>query len=350
MDTAPAVQEWERRTPPYPISWIDALLRWIQRLPIPNWVLHLAFFVAADAVVTVVRVRGGQPLAVALRTLPPAFLIWIAYLLPMTQYLNWVARERLDRFRPVLDVDDVEYAELSDRLTTIPAVPTLLNGLAWLAVAYVVVALALPADIRAQYPDWEVVCTVLTYFVGGGVVYHTVHQLREVSRLHARAVHIDLYQLDPLHAFAGLTAQTALGWILLLYVTHLIVPEAIAESAVGATWAVVMAVAIAAFVVPLTGMQRRMAAAKRDAISATNERLKRLNEAVNARIDRAEFDGLDAYNKAMTTVLAEQERLAKISTWPWATGTLRGFVSALLLPTVLRVVQEAAQRVMGVGG
>lgn len=349
MNPTPWASESATRPPPYPMSWIDRLLQWVQRLPIPNWAFHAAVFAAAHAAATAIRVADGRSLAAALRTLPPAFLIWNVYLLAMTQWLNHVARERLTRFRSALDVDDAEYGELSYRLTTIPAVPTLLSGTAWLAVACAVFVLTRDTVASLGYPRWEIALTVLSYFLGGGVVYHTVHQLREVSRLHARAERIDLYQLDPLHAFSGLTAQTALGWIFLLYVTRLIVPAELATSAVGATWAIVMAVAIAAFVVPLSGMQRRLAAAKRAAIAQTNERLKRLTEQTNARIDRGELDGLDLLNKASATIIAEQERLSKVSTWPWATATLRGFATALLLPTILRVAQEAIQRVMGLG-
>lgn len=349
MDTPIPATERSSLRPPYPMSWIDQLLRWMQRLPIPNWIIHIAVFVAGYALATAARVNDGQPVAEALRTLPPAFLIWNVYLLAMTQYLNAVARERLNRFRAALDVDDAAYAELTYRLTTIPAVPTLLSGIAWTAVACVVAALTWDTAVALGYPHWEIILTAMSYFLGGGVVYHTLHQLREVSRLHARAERIDLYQLDPLHAFSGLTAQTALGWIFLLYVTRLIVPAELATSAVGATWAVVMAVAVAAFVVPLIGMQRRLAAAKRAAIAQTNGRLKRVTEHVNAQIDRGEMDGIEAFNKATSTIVSEQERLSKISTWPWATATLRGFVTALLLPTVLRVAPEAIQRVMGLG-
>lgn len=349
MDTAwPDDRSW-RPPRPYPMSWIDRLQHGVERLRAPGWAVFGVLFAVAYAVVTALRVRDGLTTAQAIRTPPPVFLVWIFYLLAMTRYLNHLAGERLARFRAALDVDDAEYGDLAYRLTTLPAVPTLLHGLAWLAVACALFVAAYPAIVRLHYARWEIVSTVLTYFVGGGVVYHTVHQLREVSRLHARAAHIDLYHLDPLHAFASLTAQTSLGWILLLYVTMHLVPEEIAASGFGATWVVVMAVAVAAFVVPLTGMHRRMVAAKRDAIAAAGERLKRLTTDVNAQIDRGEFDRLDAFNKAVATVMAEQERLAKISTWPWATGTLRGFVSALLLPTVVRLVQEAAQRVTGLG-
>jgi len=334
---------------PYPMSWVDHILRAVQRARIPNWAFYAALFAVGHALVVALRVRDGLPLDQALLVPPPVFLVWAVYLLAMTQYLNAVARERLGRFRAAIEVDDAEYGDMAYRLTTMPAVPTLLNGVLWVVIGGAILLTAKATVLALGYPVWEVWLTIATYFLGGAVIYHTVHQLREVSRLFARVQQIDLYRLDPLHAFAGLTAQSALGWIFLLYATTLLVPRELETAAVDATWLVVAAVAVAAFVVPLVGMHRRLVAAKHRALVANSTRLRRAMEAVHDAIDGDAPERLDGLGKVVATLLGEKERLARVSTWPWEAGTLRGFVTALLLPLLLRVGQQALERAMGMG-
>lgn len=331
------------------VSWIDHLLRAVQRARIPNWAFYAGLFAVGHALVAALRMADGAPPRVALLTPPRVFLVWTVYLLAMTQYLNAVARDRMARFRPALDLDDAQVVALTARLTTMPAGPVLAHGLAWMAVGAAVLWALWDRVVALGYPPWEIGLTVAAFFVGGGAIYHTVHQLRQVSRLLARVERVDLYRLDPVHAFAGLTAQSALGWIALLYATTLLVPRALWVPAVEALWAVVAAVAAAAFVVPLLGMHRRLAAAKHAALVANGSRMRRAMEAVHAAIDAGDGERLDSQNKVVATLAAEKDRLARLSTWPWEAGTLRGFVTALLLPLLLRLGQQALERVLGMG-
>lgn len=332
---------------PRPISWIDHLLRAVQRARVPNWAFYAGLYALGHALVVALRVRDGVPFEDALLTPPRVFLVWVVYLLAMTQYLNAVARDRMARFRPALDVDDATFAALTARLTTMPAGPVVAHGLGWMAVGAALLSVLWERVVGLGFPTWEIVLTVSAYFVGGGVIYHTVHQLRQVSRLLARVERVDLYRLDPLNAFSGLTAQSALGWIALLYATTLLVPRALWVPAVEATWVVVAAVAAAAFAVPLLGMHRRLAAARHAALVANGARMRRAVEAMHAAIDGGDVQALDGQNKAVAALATERDRLARLSTWPWETGTLRGFVTALLLPLLLRLGQQALERVMG---
>lgn len=334
---------------PYRFSWIDRLVAAIRRMPIPGWSAYALMLVVGQALVAVLRLRDGQPPTPAVLARPPVFLVWTTYLLALTHYLNAVARDRMARFRPALDVDDATFSVLERRLITMPAGPVLAHGVLWVAVGGAIMWAILDRVLALGFPRWEIALTVAAYFVGGGVIYHTVHQLREVSRLYARVAHVDLHRLDPLHAFAGLTAQSALGWILLLYLTTLLVPRDLWSPAVELSWLVIAAVAAAAFAVPLFGMHRRLVVAKHAALGANGARLSRVSARIHEAIDAEAVDRLDGLSKVSGLLLAERERLAKVSTWPWDTGTLRGFVTALLLPIVLRLGQQAVEGLIGLG-
>ncbi len=106
---------------------------------------------------------------------------------------------------------------------------------------------------------------IVTTAVGFVALYRTVRQLRLVHRIHAMALHIDLYQPAPLYAFSSLTAQAGMGFFLLLVPLALLVPSGSgpAAYAVAATWFVTLAViSIAAFVLPLQGMHARIVTRK----------------------------------------------------------------------------------------
>lgn len=345
---SPAVQRGAPPTlPPYPASWVDRVLAGVSRWPASDWACFGALFATGHVLVAALRVRDGAALPEALTALPPPFLLWTVYLLALTHHLNGVARARLAAFRSVLDLDDAGLAEAEYRLTTMPAPLALRFGGLWVAIAVAILWWQWPLVVRLGYPLWEIGLTVASYMLGGAAIYHTAHQLREVSRLHARVTRVDLFDLEPLYAFSGLTSRTALGWLLLLYLTAIVVPAELARSALGATWVFVMGLAILAFVAPLMGIHRQLMAAKQRAIAAANARLRDTLAEINQRIDARDFGALDGLQKAAASLTAQRDILEAVSTWPWQAGTLRGFVTALLLPIALRVGQAVLERLLG---
>jgi hypothetical protein len=54
----------------------------------------------------------------------------------------------------------------------------------------------------------------------------------------------------------------------------------------------------------------------------------------------------DALNKTLASLVVERELLAKIPTWPWQPGALTGFLTALLLPIILWLIQRILERML----
>ena len=72
-----------------------------------------------------------------------------------------------------------------------------------------------------------------------------------------------------------------------------------------------------------------------------DERLKAVLVDLASDVDRKEFCRADAVNKTLASLVQQREILARLSTWPWSTTTLRAFVSAIMLPLVLFAIQRA---------
>ena len=56
---------------------------------------------------------------------------------------------------------------------------------------------------------------------------------------------------------------------------------------------------------------------------------------------------MDPLHKALDAFQAEHAEISKVPTWPWAAGTLRNLVGAVLLPVLLWLVQFGLGRLLG---
>jgi hypothetical protein len=87
--------------------------------------------------------------------------------------------------------------------------------------------------------------------------------------------------------------------------------------------------------------------AEKDRLHAEGEaRLKLLLGQLNGDIDTGDLGRSDALNKTIASMLQQREVLAKLPTWPWSTSTLRGFMTAILLPIVLFLIQRFLSQVV----
>ena len=333
----------------YPPSWLNRLLRWIDRLPGPTWWFYLAFAVVTAILGQVIFWRAGiQPVG----QIDPAQVFWGVYLpaqLWIIGYLDGVAREALTAFRPALEMSDDEARRLEYELTVIPALPALIIGLAVLPVTlvgYVVDPVAsgiegydaITLAARAA-SEWFVGAVLLVF------VYHTLRQLQLVSRLHARVGRIDLFQPRPLYAFSRLTSRTGMALLVLIASGLAASPGFLTSDVFWTIWAPwligVPVLAIAVFVVPLYGMHLRLAAAKDTVPGQANLRLRTILDELNAAADARDVARAEGPQKLLSGQLSQREVHARLPTWPWSGATLRAFLSALLLPIAVFLIQRA---------
>ncbi len=61
------------------------------------------------------------------------------------------------------------------------------------------------------------------------------------------------------------------------------------------------------------------------------------------RVDAGELHSIDELRVTMASLETGQSMLTRIPTWPWRPETLRGLVSALLLPLVMFILQFVLQ-------
>jgi hypothetical protein len=202
-----------------------------------------------------------------------------------------------------------------------------------------------PVTLALAFVIQLVVATVVLQ-----VVYRLVRQVRLVREILERHVDVDVFRPGPLHAIAALTARPGAILTLLLATTVVVVPITTDPVAFLVAWGPALLlppiIAIGAFVAPLTGAHARLEAQKDQLQDATEQRIRGLLDDLNGDVDSRDLARMDAYNKALASLLVERDILTKLPTWPWSLGTLRSFLSAILLPLTLFVLQQVLSRLI----
>ena len=336
------------RARPYAPSWLDRLFDWIVDLPGPTWLAYLVLTVPsailANAAIWLSGLRPfGEPEPVGV-----GWGVATIAILAASHRLKVVAASAFDAFRPALGtgVDDPDRARYD--LTVMPARPIL-----FLTVFSVVIT---PAYYVADPVASQVVgltplglvprliSEAATSAILLGILYQAIRQMRIVSRLHAAADRVDPFRPAPLHAFSRLTAQAAfvlVGFNVLGMFLNPTMFETSAAVTLFAPWLLGFTiVAVAIFIIPLGGMHGRLLAEKERLEGDAEERLKAILAELNRDVDTRDLARADALNKTLASLLQQRDVLARLPTWPWSAGTLRGFVSAILLPLVIFLIQR----------
>jgi hypothetical protein len=331
---------------PYPPSWLDRLLDWLDALPGPRILAYGALAVFNVALTNAALWTSGL---LPVGALDPAQTFWGLYvplLLVTVRYLDTVASESFSAFLPALG--EAEDTRQLYELTVIPRGPA---ALILVLVIPGTLAYYLADPVGSQVVGYSALGIVLRgvgEIVAGAVilvlVYRTLRQLRVVAHLHRVARRVDIFEPRPLYAFSRLTSQTAIALGVFIGAPVFVVQPAFSSPNFWLLWGPwlvgIPAVAVAVFVIPMIGLHRRLEVEKAHLLAAADDRLRRLLPELDAMVDAREIDRADGMGKLLAAQQSQRDLLARLPTWPWSPGTLRGFLSALLLPVALFLIQR----------
>lgn len=338
---------------PYPPSFIDRLTESIQRLPIPYGITYLLLFILESAILLVLSWIDGWLPAYAFDPIVPAIPLWLWGPLTILAYLDSLSLRALSEFGPLLDVSTEAKRRLEYEFTTMPARGVLFSGLFWLVVFLLSWYLAFRPAVIGAYSFGVLaekaffVAGLASFFAGSAIYYHTFRQLRLVSRTVGMVDQFDLFRLDPVYAFSVLTSRTGVGWVLLITVSLLTVPLEIGKAPELALLISQIALAMGAFFLPLRIVNRRLVSEKRCQMEELDQRVKATLARLHQHVDENSLQEVSTLNEALKGLNFEREILEKIPTWPWRPGMFAGFISIIVLPVVLFLIQFALGRWLG---
>ncbi len=352
MTTAAAQMGATEWTPPFRRSWVNWLIERVEALPAPPFLVYAAAVVVTVGIdLAVSWGSGGLPVGefdvpLLIDSLYPAAHLALLHVIVAT------TRSALQAARPVLGLDEAGFRRLEWEMTNVPALAGAVVILALLPLgpAGAIWWRGLPGvtGTTAAVLVWDSLLWIGGYGVFYMVAINAVRQLSAISRIGDMA-RIDIFSPEPLSRFADVTARTAIGLAL-----SVILGTATRLS----TWAAaplltmigvgsVIVFAIAVFVLPLQGIHRRLDAEKRALKDGADQRLKMVIAKVHAALDQDDLSQADALNKMLQSVSHERDLVARLPTWPWTTGTLRGFATVIGVPVALWLITRVLDRMLG---
>jgi hypothetical protein len=349
----PTVPRTLRTSGQYPPGWVDQLIDAIERLPGPTWLPYAVVGAVILGLSHLVEWAEGVVPWGTFDQYQAALAVYAILPLSAVHYLDRVALERLERFKPALGIDEPAVRELGYQLTTMPARPTLVAS----ALGLATMGLYVGADptFGGHYPNapisWllTLLLAVGSIPLGAVFVYHTIRQLRAIARIHGLAKNVNVFQLSPLHAFSGLTVRTAAFILLVSYVSTVTDPTTFTNPTLYLGTAAMVGLAIACFVVPLNGMHERIAVEKNRLQAEVDRRLEAAIAELNRRAAAGDLSDADPANKQLSSLIAARDQVRAIPTWPWDPGTPRALATAVALPIVLWLVFRGLERFLASG-
>ncbi len=338
---------------PYPPSFVDRITEFVQRQPIPYGLTYLLLFILQSAVFLVFSWKDGWLPAFEFQPIVLLFPFWLWGPLAIVTYLDSLSHRVLSDFAPLLNLPAEGKRRLEYEFATMARGSVLLSAVAWSGIYFLFWYLAIRHSTMVYrlgpLATWlAVVQGFVSFSVGSAIYYHSVRQLRLVSRTVGMVGQFDLFRLDPVYAFSLLTSRTGICWVVLVTMTLLIAPLEVGTVPGVSMLILQIALAMGAFVLPLRIVNRRLVSEKRRQLAELDQRVKATLARLHQHVDENSLEEVSKLNDVLKGLTTEREILTRIPTWPWRPGLFAGFVSIIVLPIVLFFIQFGLGRWLGV--
>ena len=337
---------------PYPPSWVDRFTDWLDSLPMPNWLLiTLVYVIAVLSFHIGVWIDGVTPFG----EIDDYWLvngIWAVIGVSFLLVLDQTANKAIDKFAVLVPKKKAELESLRYQMTTIPAGV----ALALTLVIAIVLAVALYFDPSFAYVGISspisyfifYVLVVFSYSFAPLMLYQGFRQLGLVVKTYRLVDQINLFHLQPLYAFSGLTMTSSFFWVVLLNLNLFSNLEASSSATdVILSWIInapYILLAFVTFIVPLWGIHRRIQNRKEAAIEENGIQIEKAHQILYRLLNKADYKQTADMEKSLASLYKMREQIEKVPTWPWNPGTLRGFLSAVFLPLGIWLTQQILSR------
>jgi hypothetical protein len=271
---------------------------------------------------------------------------WIPFLI--VAFLNTTAKSALNSFSRLSGHTDGTLDKLKYEFTTMPPRDVIISSAIWVAFYAIATYLFFPLYEDLGFGNLTrnlVILEGLFCFATGGVIYyHSLRQLWLVNRTVKIVKQYNLFNLDPVYSFSRLTARTGISWVVMLTLNLLLFPFGAALELILFIAVIQVALALAAFILPLQFVNNRLVAEKRRLLAENRQRVETTLNRLHEQIDQNKLNEIEHLNNVISGLSAERDTLEKIPTLPWRTETLTGFLSATVLPIILLIIQIIIER------
>lgn len=336
-------------------SWVDRAQALIGSWRLPWWLLLLAVPLLLVLLEISLLVSESGTAALTWPTPLGLTLIYAGfpfYVFGWLYLIDGRATSAVDQIRPLLR-EDGSIAQLRFSISNMPSRPTVLASLAGLAFFFVLRSVA---DVTGNIvlsgttgsTRWvRLFEGVILWTLMGVSTYHTVRQLGIINRIYTRHVRVNLLNQAPLYELARIPVYTAMSIVLPVSLILLVLPrfpyDPVSESLLLSTILFTSAIVIA----PIYRVH----------LELEDEKVKR--QSLNAKmiemlLRRFRNDATSSSSEELTRIQTsfeilnkEREIMKSAPTWPWPPGSMKTVTAALLLPTIIWIIQQLLRSTLG---
>lgn len=329
-------------------SWFDALTAWVDAARrTRTWVYHAAWIVGSALLIVPLAIDGEG----SIHAIRPFHLVLAGTAAYMAFFMHLTKRgfdASLQEIEHLVELGACEFARLRRRVTTTPAIPTLVTSVAFAVVGtLLLMPLATRPELGLFATRWATVThgtlLVVTSFVIGTFVCRSIYRIAEMRRLHTQHLRVDIFHPEPLYSQTAVAARGGLTLILYTLAWIATVPGGLENVGFVALAMLVNIFAVALYVVPLLRLHALLVAAKRERIGAAYDQVRALSDRLHAAIGSNAAGAIDPLGKGLSALQTEIALLEAVPTWPWHPELSRVTVTAFLAPFLLWSFQRLLQ-------
>jgi len=335
---------------PYPISWLDRLLRWIKSFSVPSWLLYLLLFIGQWLAQHLFAWQSGVLGMYEIDLLMAFTGIWSIEILIFAQLLDLVAETMLDNYQALLlELKESDYAQLREQFHATPAGPSLQLGVFGLATGLFMAYATEPFLPQLySYPaliylQWGV--SVALLFVFG---YRIRHQLRFVGNICTITSKVDLFYLEPIYGLSRLALWSAVAIVVIADFNLLVVPQLLNSAFFPLLFGIITIISLVTFFYPTRDINRRIIVEKAKRLEAVSEELEESYARLTEQRESGKLKDMYLLKSLIDALHDKRERIQNTPHWPWRPGSLTGLLSAIFLPVLLRFVLIGVDRMFGI--
>lgn len=332
---------------PYAPSWVNRLATSFNRSQIPYWVIAFILTVVQSMLLQVIAWIDGTDRYPSVQAIYLLLPIWTWGSIGLIRHLNTVAKSALAKYRDLLDLTDEEFKLLHYQFTNTPVRPVLISNIIFVAL-FLLFVFVIPFDVVLTWNSLTfsvmVLCGIPMFALGSGFYMHLIHMLIMVDRTYRASKPFNIFDREPIFAFSELTAQSSIALLALATLNLLLIPSSTLDPKILLYEITLVPIGLIMFVMPLWEAHRRLVEDKRKLQSNNDHKLEMTLDQLHQCLETNDNNRMVFLNKAMSSLVIEQDILDKLPTWPWRKGLLTGVASAIFFPTFLLIIQLLIQR------
>jgi hypothetical protein len=173
------------------------------------------------------------------------------------------------------------------------------------------------------------------WFTNGLFVYHTIHQLNLVNAIITNLAVVHPFHQRELFAFSGFSARTGVGIMVITPLWIIFDPGPISL-----VICIVFAIfGLTAFIYPLLGVHRMLVKEKDRLLDENGKQVERAIASLTTKLDAEGMTDLNIIDQSLSSLEKARQQIERISTWPWKGETFRQLITAIILPTLIWIIQ-----------